>query len=305
MKPHSKRVNRLLKEEIGKNIVSIFGYLIIILTFCLVFFIASKGLTVFLKDNFSIIDFLFTKIWNPDRPIENGGPAIGALIFIVGSVAVSSLALIFSAPLSVATAVFMTEISPKIGEKILQPVIEIFVGIPSVVYGWVGLSVFVPFIRNHFSGHGFSLLAGGAVLAIMIMPTITSVSSDAFKRLPKDYKEASLALGATRWQTISKVLLPAAFPGILTGIVLGLARAFGEALAVQMVIGNSINLPGSILDSTTTLTSIITMDMGNTPSGSIWNSALWSMALLLLVISFLFIVLIRKIGAKGGLEDEN
>lgn len=199
----------------------------------------------------------------------------------------------------------MTEISPRIGNKVLQPVIEIFVGIPSVVYGWVGLSVIVPFVRNYFSGHGFSVLAGGLVLAIMILPTITSVAADSFKRLPNDYKEASLALGATRWQTISKVLLPAAFPGILTGIVLGLARAFGEALAVQMVIGNSIAIPGSILDSTTTLTSIITMDMGNTPSGSIWNNALWTMALLLLMISFLFIVLIRKIGVKGGLENEN
>lgn len=305
MRTRTKEIDRFYKEKLGKGIVSIFGYLIIILTFCLVLFIASKGLSIFFKDNFSLIDFLFTKTWNPDRSIENGGPAIGALIFIVGSVAVSSLALLFSAPLSVAAAVFMTEISPKIGDKILQPVIEIFVGIPSVVYGWVGLSVIVPFIRNHFSGHGFSLLAGGIVLAIMILPTITSVSADSFKRLPSEYKEASLALGATRWQTISKVLLPAAFPGILTGIVLGLARAFGEALAVQMVIGNSINLPESILDSTITLTSIITMDMGNTSSGSTWNNSLWSMALLLLIISFLFIVLIRKIGEKGGQEDEN
>lgn len=196
----------------------------------------------------------------------------------------------------------MTEISPNIGKKLLQPAIEIFVGIPSVVYGWVGLSLLVPFIRKNIGGLGFSLLAGGLVLSIMIFPTIASVAADSLRALSGDYKEASYALGATRWQTIRRVLVPAAFPGILTGIVLGLARAFGEALAVQMVIGNAIRLPKSILDPTTNLTSIITMDMANTVMGTEWNNALWSMALLLLLLSFLFIIIIHKVGAKGGLN---
>lgn len=195
----------------------------------------------------------------------------------------------------------MSEISPKLGKKLLQPAVEIFVGIPSVVYGWVGLSILVPFIRKDIGGLGFSLLAGALVLAIMIFPTITSISVDTFRSLPQDFKEASYALGATRWQTIRRVLLPVAVPGILTGIVLGLARAFGEALAVQMVIGNSLRLPGSLLDSTINLTSIITLDMGNTAMNTPWNNALWSMALLLLIISFLFIIVIHKIGAKGSM----
>jgi len=186
----------------------------------------------------------------------------------------------------------------KLGKKLLQPAIEIFVGIPSVVYGWIGLTVLVPFISKHFGGLGFSLLAGILVLTIMILPTITSVSADTIKALPWEIREASYALGATRWQTIRKVILPAATPGILTGIVLGLARAFGEALAVQMVIGNRPALPLSFLQPMSTITSVITMDMANTVAGSVWNDALWSLALLLLLISLGFIVILKLIGRR-------
>ena len=290
----------LIHEDAGRLTVTIFGLLLIILTLCLVFFITSKGLATFYQNHVSPIDFLFSSTWNPDRAVSEGGPAVGALIFITGSILISFLTLMISSPFSIAVAIFMTEISPKLGEKILQPAIEIFVGIPSVVYGWVGLSVLVPFIKNQFGGLGFSLLAGSLVLAIMIFPTITSVSVDALKSVSRDYEEASLALGATRWQTIYKALVPAASQGIFTGIVLGFARAFGEALAVQMVLGNTISYPNSLLDSTINLTSIITMDMGNTATGTAWNNALWSMALLLLIISFAFILIIHKIGKKGS-----
>jgi phosphate transport system permease protein len=286
-------------ENAGRYTVTFLGLFLILLTISLVAFLATKGLATFFNNHYSPIEFLFSTVWKPDRDAADGGPAIGALIFIVGSVLVSLFALIMSTPFSVSLAVFMTEISPKLGKKLLQPAIEVFVGIPSVVYGWVGLSVLVPFIRNHIGGLGFSLLAGSLVLCIMIFPTIASVSADAIRAIPRDYYEASLALGATRWQTIKKVILPSAMPGILTGIVLGLARAFGEALAVQMVLGNTIRIPHSILDSTVNMTSIITMDMGNTAMGTVWNNALWSMALLLLIMSFLFIVLIHKIGKKG------
>ncbi|MDP4093839.1 MAG: phosphate ABC transporter permease subunit PstC [Bacillota bacterium] len=300
----SRKINfYYLKHEFyGKALVTFFGLFLILLTLLLVVFIASKGFSTFTKDHVSPLQFLFSTLWKPDRDLQSGGPVVGALIFIIGSILISVIALIISTPFSIGTAVFMTEISPRLGKKLLQPAIEIFVGIPSVVYGWVGLSVLVPFIHRVFGGLGFSLLAGGIVLAVMIFPTITSVAADALRALPGDYKEASYALGSTRWQTIRKVLVPSALPGILTGVVLGLARAFGEALAVQMVIGNSIRIPGSLLDSTVNLTSIITMDMGNTVNGTVWNNSLWSMALLLLVISFLFIVLIHKIGSKGRVQ---
>ena len=180
---------------------------------------------------------------------------------------------------------------------------ELFVGIPSVVYGWIGISVLVPILKNLYGGIGFSLLAGIIVLSIMILPTVASISSDALKSVPREYLEASYGLGATRWQTIKKVIVPASSSGILTGIVLGLARAFGEALAVQMVIGNTLKMPFNILKPTTTLTSILTMDMANTIEGTPYNDALWSLAFLLLIISFIFILIVRMIGKRGEINE--
>ncbi len=287
-------------ETLGKILTTGAAALAIISTITIVFFISTKGLSTFVVNGISLQDFLFSTNWVPDRLPEEGGPQVGVLVFICGSLIVSLLAVLLSAPLSVACAVFIAEIAPNWGQRVLQPAIEILAGIPSVVYGYIGLSVLVPFIRNHIGGIGFSVLAGFLVLTVMILPTIVSISTDSLRALPGEWKEAAYALGSTRWQAIRLVLLPAARSGLLTGIVLGLARAFGEALAVQMVIGNTRKLPGSILDPVITLTSAITMDMGNTPMGSLWNNSLWSMGLLLLIMSFFFIVIIRFIALKGG-----
>lgn len=291
----------LKNEYIGRSFASLCGLAIVILTIAIIVFLASKGLSTFFKDGYSLKEFLFSTNWKPDLEVERGGPIFGVLIFIMGSTLVSVGAVIISAPISIALAVFMNIIAPKLGAKVIQPAMELFVGIPSVVYGWVGISLLIPLLKIGFGGIGFSVLAGILVLSVMILPTITSISSDAIKTIPKTYIEASYGLGATRWQTITKVIVPAAKNGVLTGIVLGLARAFGEALAVQMVIGNSINIPKSIFGTASTLTSILTMDMANTVSGTQWNNALWSIALLLLVISFLFILFIRKLGRRGDI----
>ncbi len=287
-------------EMLGRLLTTGAAALAIISTITIVFFISTKGLATFFANDVSIKDFLLSTHWFPDRLPEDGGPQVGVLVFIFGSLTVSLLAVLFSAPLSIACAVFIAEIAPNWGQRVLQPAIEILAGIPSVVYGYIGLSVLVPFIRNNIGGLGFSVLAGFLVLSVMILPTIVSISTDSLRALPGEWKEAAYALGSTRWQAIRLVLLPAARSGIMTGIVLGLARAFGEALAVQMVIGNTRNIPTSILDPVITLTSAITMDMGNTPMGSLWNNSLWSMGLLLLIMSFLFIVIIRFIALKGG-----
>lgn len=286
---------KIKNEYLGRGFATFCGLLIIVLTLAIIFFVASKGLSVFIKDKQSIFQFIFSKNWKPDADV----PKFGTLIFIAGSTFVSIGAVILSAPISIALAIFMNLISPKLGTKVLQPAMELFVGIPSVVYGWVGITVLVPLIKSHFGGLGFSLLAGIIVLSIMILPTITSISADAIKTIPHEYIEASYGLGATRWQTISRVIIPASKSGILTGVVLGVARAFGEALAVQMLIGNSLRIPGSLLDTASTLTSILTMDMANTVFGTAWNDALWAMALLLLIISFIFILIIRRIGRRG------
>jgi phosphate transport system permease protein len=290
---------KLKNEYLGRGFAMFCGAVIVILTFAIILFITTKGLNTFIQHGYSIFHFIFSGAWNPEGSGEGLSPEFGTLIFIMGSSVVSFLAVLVSAPIGVALAVFMNVISPKLGTKILQPAMELFVGIPSVVYGWIGVSVLVPFIKLWFGGIGFSLLAGVLVISVMILPTITSISSDAIKTIPKDYIEASYGLGATRWQTIIKVIIPAAKSGILTGIVLGVARAFGEALAVQMVIGNSVTFPKGLLGTTSTLTSILTMDMANTIYGTAWNDALWSMALLLLIISFIFILIIRKLGKRG------
>ncbi|MDW8801103.1 phosphate ABC transporter permease subunit PstC [Clostridium sp. A1-XYC3] len=288
---------KLRSEYIGRGFATFCGLLIVVLTLSILGFVASKGLNTFIKHGYSLADFLFTSKWSPDSET----PKLGAAIFILGSTLVSIGAVIISAPIGIALAIFMNYISPRLGEKVLQPALELFVGIPSVVYGWIGFTVLLPFIKG-FGGIGFSLIAGILVLSIMILPTIASISSDAVKIVPKSYLEASYGLGATRWQTIRKVIVPSAKGGILTGVVLGLARAFGEALAVQMVIGNTIKFPENLLSPTSTLTSILTMDMGNTVSGTAWNDALWSLALLLLVISFVFIFILRVIGKRGEMK---
>jgi phosphate transport system permease protein len=300
IKNDQARFEYFKKELAGKSVVTVVGFFLIVITLSIVGFILYRGSFTFLKDGISPLKFLFTTTWDPERAVADGGPAVGSLIFLVGSIAVSLLALLISLPFCMSTAIFISEISPSVGKKFLQPAIEIFVGIPSVVYGWIGLSVLVPFLRHVFGGLGFSLLAGGIILAIMIFPTITTISADALSALPHEYKEASIALGATRWTTIRKVLIPGALPGMMTGVVFGLARAFGEALAVQMVIGNMITLPRGITKPMINLTSIITLDMGNTVDGSLWNDALWSMAVLLLVISFAFILLVNAISRKGA-----
>ena len=286
--------NKLKNEYLGKSFSFFCGILIVILTLSIISFLVIKGISTFVS-GYSLKDFLFSTNWNPDQYEKS----FGAGIFILGSTLVAFGAVLISTPIALAVAIFINLISPNFGRKIVQPALEIFVGIPSVVYGWIGVSLLIPFIRETIGGVGFSILAAILILSIMILPTISTISSDAIKTLSKDYVEASYGLGATRWQTIYNVIIPAAKSGILTAIVLGVARAFGEALAVQMVIGNTVNIAKSLISPTATLTSILTMDMANTVFGSDWNNALWSLALILLIISFIFILLIRKIGSRG------
>ncbi|MCM3002492.1 phosphate ABC transporter permease subunit PstC [Priestia koreensis] len=286
--------NRRLDEVRGKVIVMICAAIMIIATLAITIFLVTKGLQAFVKNDVSPIEFLTSTNWNP----SGDSPEYGTVPFILGSFAVTVLAALIAAPLGIGGAIFMTEIAPSWGRKVLQPVIELLVGIPSVVYGFIGLTVLVPFVREHFGGLGFSLLSGMIVLAVMILPTVTTIATDAMSALPNSLREGSYALGATRWQTIRKVLIPAALPSLLTAVVLGMARAFGEALAVQMVIGNTRNLFSSILDPSATLTTIITLNMGHTTFGSLENNVLWSMGLILLVMSFIFIMIIRYLSAR-------
>ncbi|MGG3562234.1 phosphate ABC transporter permease subunit PstC [Neobacillus rhizosphaerae] len=291
-----KSKKSLMNGEVrGRILVLLCAVIMISATISITIFLGTKGLQSFINNGVSFIEFITSTHWNPTN---KANPEYGALPFIFGSFAVTFLSALVAAPLGIGGAIFMTEIAPSWGRKILQPVIELLVGIPSVVYGFIGLTILVPFIRENVGGLGFSLLSGTIVLSIMILPTVTTIATDAMSSLPKNLREGSYALGATRWQTIRKVLIPAALPTLLTAIVLGMARAFGEALAVQMVIGNVRDLPTSLLDASATLTTIITLNMGHTTYGSVENNTLWSMGLILLIMSFAFILLIRYLSSR-------
>ena len=303
-----KKVKGMFGKEYGfRALATACGIFVIALTIIIGAFLVYKGSDTFLKFGHTLWEFLGSAEWNPAYNADGGGAA-GALIFISGSLAVCGLALAIATPFALGSAIFMTEISKKFGERFYKPVVEIFAGIPSVVYGWVGLTVLIPFIKTVFDRQvGHSVLAAGIVLAVMIFPTITTVSADAIRSVSEDYKRAAYGLGSTRWQTIYKVVIPAAGPGIISGIILGLARAFGEALAVAMVIGQTTAMPSGIFSQTKTLTTEIAAQMGNAMEGGEMKSALWTMAVLLFIISLVFISLIhyfsnKKAGEKGGSE---
>ncbi|MCL1630606.1 phosphate ABC transporter permease subunit PstC [Sporolactobacillus sp. CPB3-1] len=283
-------------ESRGKVIIYSSALLMIVAVVAITLFLTIQGLRSFVVDHLNFWTFITGTEWYPDR---TKNPTFGAFPFIFGSLAVTFLAALIATPIAIGTAVFMAEIAKKWGTKVMQPVIEILVGIPSVVYGLIGLSIVVPFLRQHFGGTGFNLIAGAFVVGIMILPTVASIAADSLRAVPDSLRQASFAIGGTKWQTIWRVVIPAAGSSLLTAIILGMSRAFGEALAVQMVIGNARDLPKSILDPSATLTTIITLSMGHTTTGSLLNDALWSLGLILLLISYVFIVIIRFLGKRG------
>lgn len=303
MDPIREKILKPSKETrqdfIGKTLSYASIFLIVGVVLAIFLFVASKGIATFTQNKASLVEFLTGSEWNPGATGPNGRPLVGALPMILGSFGVTLLAALFATPFAIGTALYMTELSSKRSQKFMQSVIELLVGIPSVVYGFIGLTVVVPFVRDHFGGSGYGILSGALVLFVMVLPTITSMTVDSLRAVPKYYKSASLALGATEWQTIYRVLLRAALPGIMTAIVFGMARAFGEALAVQMVIGNATLLPESLLAPASTLTSVLTMGIGNTVMGTVSNNALWSLALVLLLMSLIFNIAVRFISRKG------
>ncbi len=286
------------REYLGRGLVTVSAVALVLLVLAIGCFLLAKGMETFTIFSHPVSEFLFSAKWAPSDT-EVGGGSVGALIFITGSILTCLLSLVIAVPFAISTAIFMTQISPTWGERYIRPAVEIFVGIPSVVYGWVGLVVLVPLIRDLFHvPHGQSVLAAGIVLAVMIYPTITSVTADALRSVNGKIIEGAYGLGSTRWQMIYRVLVPAAWTGILTAIVLGLSRAFGEALAVSMVIGKMRAFPESLLSPTNNLTAAIASDMGGAMDGGEYNAALWTMALLLFGISLLFILIIHGLGDR-------
>lgn len=247
-------------------------------------FIFKEGLPIISK--LGICHFLLSTEWDP----TDG--KFGILSFVIGSLWVTFGALIIGVPLGVSCAVFLAEFSKKWFLNILKPAIELLAGIPSVVYGFLGVMWLAPIIRNHLGGPGLSILAASCVLAVMILPTIVGVSIDAIQSVPRSFKEGSLALGATHWQTIWRIILPAARSGVLAGVILGMGRAIGETMAVIMIAGNATRIPNSILDSVRTLTANIAIEMGYAIGDH--RQALFATS----VVLFMFIMALNVVALK-------
>ena len=294
MKPKSNAQtagNRLAYDRYIRYLFLASAILMSVIVLSILFFMGQQGLQTFREVN--PVEFFFSTKWDPMDE------KFGAGSFIAGSVYVAVLAVLFGAPLGLAGAIFMAKVAPKRLREIMRPANDLYVAIPSVVYGYLGLTVLVPFLRDQLHlGIGFGMFAVGLILGIMILPTVISISEDALRSVPASMEEASIALGATRWQTIWRVLVPTAMPGILTAIVLALARAIGETMAVQMVIGNTPLLAKSLFSPTATLTSEIVVEMGNAPFNSAYGNSLFLMAVVLLIISLFLIVAIRALARK-------
>ena len=256
----------------------------ILLVFLIGLFVIQQGIPALRE--IGISEFLFGTVWRP------GNDQFGILPMIVGSIYVTLGALLFSAPLGIACAIFLAEVAPLRIRGTVRSAVELLVGIPSVVYGLVGMVVIVPLIRE-IGGNGYSVLAAVIVLTVMVLPTVVSISEDSLRRVPSGYKAGALALGATRWQTIWHVTLPAARSGIIASLILGMGRAIGETMAMIMVIGNSILMPGSPLDPARTLTGNIAVEImyaAGTHESALFATAIVLFLLIMGLNSMAFIV---------------
>ena len=232
-------------------------------------------------------------------PTATPAPQFGFLPLITGTLWVSFFAILFALPFGLAVAIYMSEVAPHRVRNMLKPVIELLSGIPSVVYGFFGLIVIVPFLQRFFDlPVGESGLAGSIVLAIMALPTIITVTEDALRNCPRAMREASLALGASQWQTIYKVVIPYSISGITSGVVLGIGRAVGETMAVLMVTGNAAVIPHSILEPLRTIPATIAAELGEAPAGGAHYGALFMLGVVLFFISLLINFTVEAVSSK-------
>jgi phosphate transport system permease protein len=272
---------RKIKEFVIEKLISISGLASIFFVVLIFLFLLKEGLSLF--KIITPLDFILGKSWYPiSEP-----PQLGILPLILGSLLVTFGAAIISIPIGVGCAVYIAEIAPAKIKEILKAGIELLAAIPSVVLGFIGMVTLVPLVKNVFHlPTGLTALSGSIMLAFMAMPTIVSIAEDALYSVPKNYKEGAFALGATHWQTIWRVMLPAASSGILAAIMLGIGRVIGETMAVMMITGNSAVIPQSILQPVRTLTATIAAEMGEAVVGSEHYFALFAIGIVLFVISF-------------------
>lgn len=273
---------RRIKEFIIEKLILLCGLASILFVALIFLFLLKEGISLF--KTILARDFLFGKNWYPiSEPAQ-----LGILPLILGSLFVTIGAAIISIPIGVACAVYISEIAPGKLKEVLKAGIELLAAIPSVVLGFIGMVTLVPWVKKVFGlPTGLTALSGSIMLAFMAMPTIVSIAEDALYSVPKTYKEGAFALGATHWQTIYRVLVPAASSGILAAVMLGLGRVIGETMAVMMITGNSAVIPHTILQPVRTLTATIAAEMGEVVVGSEHYFALFAIGIVLFVISFI------------------
>lgn len=278
------------KERVWNGVFFIAATMSIVSLILIIVFMFSNGLPVMFKYGFK--EFLFGTEWRP----SNSVPQFGLLPMIMGSLYVTLGATVIGVPIGVLTAVFMADFCPPALYKILKPAVSLMASIPSIVYGFFGLQFLVPLIRNNIGGNGYSMLTAMLLLAIMILPTIITLSEASLRAVPRSYYNAGVGLGATHERTIFTIMVPAASSGVISSVVLGIGRAIGETMAVVLVAGNQPIVPGSLIHGVRTLTTNIVLEMsyasGNHRSALIATGVV--LFVFILIINSAFIILKNK-----------
>jgi phosphate transport system permease protein len=287
------------RETLVTRIIQMCGYSSILFVLLILYFLLSEGVPALWTAQFSS---LMGTRWYPTESF------FGIWPLVFGSIIVTMGAGLVSIPLGVGTAVYISEIAPSWTKEILKPLVELLAGLPSVVLGFLGIQVLVPFMRRFFDlPTGLTALTGAILLGMISIPTIVSIGEDALNTVPKSYREASMALGATRWQTIWGITLPAAKSGVITAILLGLGRAMGETMAVMMVTGNAPVMPKNLLviiEPIRTMTATIASEMGEVAAGSVHYSVLFLIGIILFLISLVVNVLAFTLTSRKSTRSE-
>jgi phosphate transport system permease protein len=286
-------MSRQLKETIIKGIFAVFAFASVITLALIVLFLFREGIPIFKE--VSVGNFLFGNEWYPTYD----PPSYGIWPLIVGSAIVTVCSCLLAVPLGVLSAVYIAEIAPPSIKDIAKSTIELVAGLPSVVLGFFGMVVVAPFLQETFDlPTGLNIVNASVLLAIMAVPTISSISEDALYAVPQEFKDASYALGATKYETITKVIIPAALSGISTAVILGMARAIGETMVVLMVAGGAAAIPESIFDSVRPMPASIAAEMGEAPFGGGHYHALFATGIVLFVLTLVFNLIADYISQK-------
>ena len=279
---HQTKITTTIKEFIIEKAIYLSGITSIVIVFLIFIFLAKEGFSLF--KTVRLGDFLLGNRWYP----ISTPPHFGILPLMLGSLYVTLGATAIAVPLGIASALYIAEIAPKGIKEILKSGIELLASIPSVVLGFIGITTLVPFIKNALHlPTGLTAFSGAVLLAFMAMPTIVSIAEDSLNAVPRRYKEAALALGATRWQAIRRVVFKAASSGIIAACMLGIGRVIGETMAVMMITGNAARIPQSLFQPVRTLTATIAAEMGETVKGSDHYYALFAIGVVLFGITFI------------------